>query len=343
MITIDGSHGEGGGQILRTSLGLSALTAKPFKIINIRKSRKKPGLEAQHLNAVKAASVLCNAEVEGDELSSIELLFSPRDCLIKDINIKIGTAGSVTLVLQSLLIPIILHKNFCEKEIKITISGGTDVAWSQPIDYFKNVLCFFLKEYADITCDVIRRGYFPKGDGKVVFRITQKKLDQKTQKINLTERGNLIEIRGISHASIELQKARVAERQAESSKMEIAGQIDNIPVTITEEYTDTSCVGSGIVIWAVFENSRIGADELGKKGLKAEEVGREAAKKLLNSINANGVVDEFMGDQLIPFLAVLKGKYSVEKISNHTLSNIFVTEKFLDIKFNILNNLVRID
>src|SRR3989338_1565299 len=222
MIQIDGGFLESGGQIARTALALSTIIQKPFEIYDIRKGRPQPGLKNQHLYCVKALKELCSAVAEGDELGSTALKYYPRKIVAKNLNIDIETAGSITLLLQALLLP----SMFASKPMTISVTGGTDTKWSQPFDYFSNVLLPQLQRFAKIEAKLLKRGYYPKGNGKVEIKINPKfklndssgfeefheNLKQNIQKYNLIEQHHLIQIKGISHASIGLQQAKVAER-----------------------------------------------------------------------------------------------------------------------------------
>jgi len=346
MIKLDGSHGEGGGAILRQALALSIVTHKPFKIINIRKKRCNPGLAPQHLAAVNAAKDLCNAEVKGHFIGSTEISFNPGEVIPGRYTINIGTAGSITLLLQSLLLPSI----FSGKKISFQITGGTDVKWSQPFDYFKFVFLPQMNRYAEIETSLFRRGYYPKGGGEVKIRIKGKyALDNETDKIPailLLNQKKLLQIRGISHASYDLGKSSVAERQAESARLSL--ETLGAPFNIKNEYSKTPSTGSGITLWAVFGEDEIdfenpiilGADSLGERGKKAEQVGREAASNLLAVINSGAPVDKYLADQLIPFLALTGGLIRTNEITSHLKSNIYVAEKFLGVKFSIKDNIV---
>ena len=348
MLQIDGSYQEGGGQILRTALAFSTLLQKPFEIINIRKERPKPGLKNQHLYCIKALQQLCNAKVGGDELGSEKLRYFPNKIDSQKIKVDIKTAGSITLLLQSLLLPCL----FSDKTKKIEIIGGTDVKYSPQIDYFKEIILPQLNKYAEkIELKLEKRGYYPKGNGKIILKIKPKyNLDDDIPKIDIIEQGNLIQTKGISHASQDLQKAEVAERQRKSAKI-ILNQL-KVPVMIDAQYSDTLSTGSGITLWAVFSKEKeelgylnpikIGSDELGEKGKPAEDVGKQAAQKLIDEINSKAAVDQHLADNLIPFMGLSSNsKIKTSKITNHTLTNIYVVEQFLGKKFEIENNIIK--
>lgn len=342
MISLDGNYGEGGGQIVRTALALSTITNKPFEITNIRAGRPKPGLKNQHLFCIKALEQLCNAKTVHAGLGSTKLRYLPNKIKSKTINIDIGTAGSITLLLQSLLIPSI----FANSKMKINITGGTDVNWSPQFDYFNNIIIPQLKKYADIEVSLLKRGYYPKGNGNVEIKIKPKfNLENinEAPKIELTEQHHLIQIKGISHASFDLQKADVAERQAKSARL-ILSKL-NCPIHIQTQYQQTLSTGSGITLWAIFSKDteeinilnpiRLGADTLGEKGKRSEDIGKVASEQLLNEIDSKAPVDKHLADNLIPFIALIGGKIRVSEITTHTLTNIYVCEQFLDVKFEV--------
>ncbi|RLE39189.1 RNA 3'-phosphate cyclase [Candidatus Woesearchaeota archaeon] len=353
MIELDGSYGEGGGSIVRQALALSTLTRKPFRVTDIRRGRCKSGLKAQHLHCVKALQELCGAKVKGVNLGSHEIIYIPEKIKAKTLNIDVGTAGSITLLMQSLLLPCI----FANRVITIRIKGGTDTRWSMPIDYFKEVLLPQLNRFAEIDCRLEKRGYYPMGGGKVTLKIKPKvsvgdfsefkeflgRIHDKHFVIKLVKQGQLIQIKGVSHAAKILEKADVADRQARAAKMELNKL--NAPIKIRKEYADVLCAGSGITLWAVFSLQddeidlnnpiRIGADALGERGKPAEKVGTEAGKRLIEEISSGAPVDKHLADNLIPILALVGGRMKVSEISDHTRTNIYVVEKFLDVKFKI--------
>ena len=161
MIEIDGSHGEGGGQIIRTSVALSAITGKSVKITNIRSGRPNPGLQAQHLEAVKAVARLCNGKTDA-KLGATSLVFEPSHIQGGHINIDIGTAGAISLVLQALALPAV----HAENPVTLRISGGTHVRWSPSMDYMQNVFCYYMKKLGiDFDISISKYGFYPKGGG----------------------------------------------------------------------------------------------------------------------------------------------------------------------------------
>ena len=362
MIQIDGSHNEGGGQILRTALAFSALTGASVEITNIRAGRCNPGLQAQHLCCIQALEKICNATVEGAEIGSTKVKFEPAKIVPGNYEINIGTAGSITLLMQSLLPPLM----FAGKKSTLTITGGTDVKWSQPADYFKEILLPHLQRFAEIKYKLIRRGYYPKGNGQVEITIKPKyhiysygslqhlidaiKKDQQDEDakqkifpIQLIKNGEIMYIKGISHASSDLQGKHVAERQAEAAQKILKTRTS---ILIQPEYKETYSTGSGIMLWATYSGRipgeidkinpvRIGADALGDKGKTSEKVGEEAAKKLLEEMNYCAPVDECLADNLIPFLAISGGQFKTGKISKHTQTNIYIVEKFIGKIFEV--------
>jgi len=355
MINIDGSYLEGGGQIVRTALALSTITQKPFQVYDIRKGRKDSGLKNQHLYCVKSLQELCNANAEGAELGSLSLKYYPKKIISKNLNIDIETAGSITLLMQAVLLPAM----FVSKPITITIRGGTDTKWSQPFDYFNNILLPQLQRFAKIEARLLKRGYYPKGNGKVEIKINPKfklndfnnfeefhqHLKNNIQKINLIEQHYLIQIKGISHASKNLQQANVAERQAEAAQ-QLLKQKYNVPLQITTQYQDTLSTGSGITLWAIFsknkddidENNpiRLGADSLGEQGKRAEIIGEEAAQNLIKEIESKAPIDRHLADQILPFMVLIdNSSIKVSEITNHCRTNIYTIQQFLGDIFKI--------
>ncbi|MAG39185.1 RNA 3'-phosphate cyclase [Candidatus Woesearchaeota archaeon] len=342
MIKLDGSHGEGGGAILRQALALSTLTGKPFEIKNIRKGRPTPGLKAQHLHSINALKELSGCTITDYEVGTERLTFTPGIIKNKSISIDVGTAGSITLLLQSLMLPCMLSG----KRITIKLVGGTDVKWSQPIDYFANVLVPIFRTYANIQVLTVKRGYYPKGAGEVIVKIKSHKFHS-LERIDFTKKKKLLRIRGVSHSSSNLKD--VADRQARTAKVLLSNL--GVEINIARQYSNTSSTGSGITLWALYNKNDsefsqpviLGGDSLGEKGKKAEDVGMEATENLKKEMNSDACVDKYLADQIIPLLGVTKGKIKTSHITKHTYSNIYVTKKFLKTKFKITKNLIEVE
>jgi RNA 3'-phosphate cyclase len=344
MITIDGSYEEGGGQILRTALAMATLTGKPFRAEKIRHGRPKPGLKAQHLACIAALRRLTSAGVTGAEAGSGSIEFHPGWIAAGALEMDIGTAGSITLLLQSLLLPCL----FAGGPVRLTIRGGTDTKWSLPIDYFLNVVLPHFEPFAGFEIHTMKRGFYPKGQGWLDLTVLPKirsGVEERTSLIRsrvrsavspleLALKPNVARIEGISCASENLKRAKVAERQAESAAAKLKGVG---PVSIRTEYAHTASPGTIITLWAVSEEGRvsIGADALGERGVRAEDVGTRAADRLLAVLNSGAAVDSHLADNLIPLLALSSGSIRTEKITGHIRSNIYVCEKFLGVRFEV--------
>jgi len=333
MIVIDGSFGEGGGQILRTSIGLAAALGVPVKIFNIRARRKNPGLQRQHMTAVRVLAEITRARVEGLYLGSKELLFEPRTLKGGRYRFDIGTAGSVTLVIQALL-PVV---PFVPEPIEIEIRGGTDVPWSPPVDYVRYVLIPLLKRMGyRIELEVLRRGHYPRGGGIVVFRAEP---SGRLNAIDLVNRGEVFRIRGVSHA-VKLPK-HVAERQANAAK-EVLQRKLSVPIEISIEWYPPDRdphlgPGSGITLVAECSDSLIGADALGERGKRAEDVGREAAKELVEEIDSGAALDKHMGDMIIVPAALACGTsvFTSSKLTMHAYTVVELVKKFVNADIRI--------
>jgi len=334
VIEIDGSKYEGGGAILRVACALSVVTKKPCRVFNIRKSRPKPGLATQHLLSIQALAELCNGRLEGDFLGSEEIKFYPGEIYRDRVSVNIPTAGSITLALQSLIPPAL----FSPKPVKITFNGGaTDTFFSPTIDYFQYVFLKILgKMGAKVEINILKRGYYPEGGAKVEITVFSSRL----KNLNLAERGKFQKILVISGASNALKNKKVAERQVAGVR-EVLGKL-KLPIEEKIEYYDTRCPGSQICLAALFENTVIGTDNLGKLGKRAEDVGKEAALELLKEQKSGACVDKHLGDQVLAYMSLAKDKSSitVSEITNHCKTNIWVIEKFVEGKFEIENNLI---
>ncbi|MFQ6020458.1 MAG: RNA 3'-terminal phosphate cyclase [Candidatus Aenigmatarchaeota archaeon] len=329
IIEVAGDYLEGGGAIVRVSLGLSILTQKPVRIYNIRSNRPKPGLHTQLVKSIEAAKKLCNAKTKGITLRSKEIEFYPQKIKESKLTIEVPTAASIGLILQLLQLACISAKH----KINISIKGGASFGkWAPPTPYLENVTIPLLEKIDyKIKLNVKRHGFYPRGGSEVEIEIYPA---EKLKQIILTEQGNIKNICGISIASKHLEKSKVAERQKDSAEKIISKKFAISP-KIDYKYCDAICPGSGIVLWAKTTNSILGASSLGEIRKKAEDVGKECANLLKKQLDTNACLDRWMTDQILPYLAIASGKISVAEITNHCLTNIWVIEKFLPVKFTV--------
>jgi RNA 3'-terminal phosphate cyclase (ATP) len=319
MMEIDGSYGEGGGQIVRTAVALAAVTGNSIRITGIRQGRPKPGLAPQHARAILALAEICSAKVSGIEPGSSEITFEPGRIRGGDYRVDIGTAGSITLLVQCLL-PAMMK---ADGPIALTVTGGTDVRWSPTIDYFKEVFLPALSEFgAQVRLDCRRRGYYPRGGGSVALRVTPENLKPAHLKLQKTEIVN-----GVSHCSN--LPEHVARRQADSATRALKGAGYDAKVTL-EVLKETS-VGSGITLWSGHK----GSSALGERGIRAEDVGKAAADEMIAELSSTATVDVHLADQLIPYLALVGGSYMVRQISKHASTNIWTAKQFLTTDIDI--------
>ena len=333
MIEIDGSFGEGGGQIVRTAVSLSAVTSKPVRITGIRKGRPKPGLASQHAHAIRALADICGAETTGVKPGSSEIAFSPGRIRGGCRQVEIGTAGSVTLLMQC-LVPALL---MADAPSSILIRGGTDVKWAPTIDYFKYVFMPAVSAFGvRVSLSVLIRGYYPRGGGEV--RLDVEPGDLKPAHFSTCEQQALKRtVLGISHCSN--LPEHVASRQAEAAEKHLlaAGYVSEIK----KEVLKLPSTGSGITLWAGGK----GASALGERGLPAEKVGFYAAFKLIRELETLAAVDVHLADQLIVYLALAGGSMTLGSLSEHTKTNIWTVGHFLDAKMEIkeANGIFRIE
>ncbi|CAD7768213.1 RNA 3'-terminal phosphate cyclase [Candidatus Methanoperedenaceae archaeon GB37] len=318
MIVIDGSFGEGGGQIVRTAIALSAVTDTPIKIEKIRVGRSQPGLKAQHVKAIETVARLSRAEYHGVDIGSREITFAPNRITGGAMRVDIGTAGSIPLLIQS-VIPLGL---VASDRITLRLIGGTDVLWSPSIDYTMHVFFKALSEMGfDLRARVIARGYYPRGGGVVDLEILPSSI--RPYRFEASECGV---VSGISHASNlpihVVKRQRVAASEILSSH--------GFECDIVEEPGSFESTGSGITLWC----GHIGACSFGKRGLRAELVGSEAASVMVSELKSGAGVDRNLADQLIPYIGLAGGgSLTVRELSSHTETSIHVVEQLLNVSF----------
>ncbi|MDD1766777.1 MAG: RNA 3'-terminal phosphate cyclase [Candidatus Methanomethyliaceae archaeon] len=326
---IDGSHGEGGGQVLRGAVALSCLTGKAIKVFDIRGKRPKPGLQPQHLISLQAAASVSEAEVKGLDVGSTTITFSPKTIKGGRYTFDIKTAGSVTLVIQTLL-PIL---SFAGEPAEVKIIGGTDVPWSPPIDYVRYVALPALRTFGlDAALDLNRRGHYPKGGGGVELRVGPVRT---LSPFRALERGPVEAIRGVSNCTN--LPVHVAARQA-SSATKILKEKGYTNVRIAEEQTAGQGPGSDIVLWAeVGGGIRIGADALGAREKSAEDVGREATEKLLRELQTEMAIDRHLVDMIILYMALANGtsEAGVSALTLHSETMMWLSKVFLNVEWQV--------
>jgi RNA 3'-phosphate cyclase len=325
-IEIDGSYGEGGGQILRTALALSAILRKPFTIQNIRSKRKSPGLQAQHLEAVKALSRITEAQIEGVQFGSQKITFIPQKILPGNYQFEVRTAGSVTLLLQAIFLPLCMSKGTS----RLTLVGGTHVPWSPPFHYLTDVLIPTLGWMGiSVNATIERWGFYPKGGGKIHLKINP--VDE-LKPISLIHRGSLKKIIGVS--AVARLPEHIAERQKEQAFKRIQKKLKIDPEIRILDDVPSNGPGSFLFLLAEYEKTLAGFSSLGSRGKPAEKVADEAIDSLIDYIRSDGCVDSHLADQLVPFLALAKGKscFTTTQITEHLLSNLWVIQHFLEVK-----------
>jgi RNA 3'-terminal phosphate cyclase (ATP) len=326
-LIIDGSYGEGGGQILRSTLSLAAITGRPVRIDNLRANRKKPGLAAQHLTSVRAAAMLCDAEVNGAELGSQTLQFIPRKPVrAGDYFLDVaqaregGSAGSVMLVLQTLLLPLALASGVST----VTLQRGTHVDMSPSYDYLQDVwLPTLARMGVRAELSLMRSGWYPIGQGEVKLRITG---SAELLPLRLEHRGSLLAVTGRALAA--KLPAHICERMASHTHdvLEQAGITAKIEAVVLK----AACPGAGLYLTAHYENSLAGFGGQGKRGKHAELVAEEACSALLHHYRSGSALEQHLADQLILPTALCSGEslFSVERITPHLVTNAWVVERF---------------
>jgi RNA 3'-terminal phosphate cyclase (ATP) len=319
MIEIDGSEGEGGGQVLRTSLTLSAITKKPVRISNIRANRPNPGLQMQHLTSALAVRSVCRGKLEGAELESTELVFEPGEIVGGKYEFDIGTAGSVTLVAQT-LVPILLG---AAKESRLLINGGTHVMKSPGYDYFERVFVPAIARFgAQVGTALIKPGYYPRGGGRIEVTVRPSKLQGCASWPKDENAKALIRLSGLPES--------VAVRE---KKVFVQEGITDVRIRNDEALS----IGNAVTCWKGLR----GAYALGERGKRAEAVAAEALGMLEAEKND---VDIHLSDQLLIYAALAEGRtaYTASGASGHLRTNAHIIAKFVDRKILAENGAISV-
>jgi len=327
MIEIDGSLGEGGGQLLRSSLTLAAITGEPFRMTRIRARRRPPGLKAQHRKAVEAMAAICRARVEGATLGSPTLLFEPGPITPGEFSFDIGTAGATSLVLQTILPPLSL----ASAASRVDLRGGTHVRWSPCFDYVNLQWLPYLKKIGfDADLEMARAGFYPAGGGIVHAAIRPVGC---LHPIRVVQRGPLRAIRGIS--AVAGLDPRIGQRQRDQAASRLGVLAPVLELEVVR--LSSSSPGTLLLLRAEFENSGACFFSLGERGKPAERVADEAVDELLEFLATGGAVDPYLADQLIVPLALAPGEsaLAVSRVTGHLTTNAEIVRRFLPARIEI--------
>ncbi len=333
MLEIDGSYGEGGGQVLRNSVALSCLNEKSIKITNIRANRDQPGLKPQHYVVLKSLEEIFSAETSGVEIGSTEVTFKPGKIKPGKYKFEVGTAGSITLVFQAIILACLNSK----EKITVSISGGTDVKWSPSWDYFENVFLPLIEKMGvKVYSDLILRGYYPRGGGEAIITINPVK---KLKPLDISNEPDFSEIKGticISNLSEDI--ARRIKHTASKTLVK-----EDLPAKIDVQKSTSLSPGVGVTLWSKINNAIVGSTVLGDKGIPSEEVGLNAANFLLEEIKSYSTLDAYAFDQILPYMVLAKkngmSSCNVRKLSNHASTNMWLLKQFYtDVNFEALQN-----
>ncbi len=324
-ILIDGSQGEGGGQILRTSLALSMITGKAFTIERIRAGRQRPGLMRQHLTAVQAAARVCSAAVEGDAIGSQRLVFRPAAVTAGDYEIGIGSAGSTTLVLQTLLPPLMLAGG----PSRLVLEGGTHNPFAPPLDFLEKAFAPLLRRMGvglEVTLE--RHGFYPAGGGRFSAVITP---TPQLRPLHLPERGEVR--RRLGRAVVSLLPAGIAGRELNVIHTELGWSREELREVCVEDG-----VGPGNVLTLEVESEHVTEvfTGFGQKGVGAEKIARDTAAEAKAYLESGVPVGAHLADQLlIPLALAGEGSFVTGEPSEHTRTNARIIERFLDVRVKI--------
>jgi len=318
MIHIDGSFGEGGGQILRTSVTLSLLTGRPLRIERIRAGRKTPGMLRQHLTSVLAAAAIGEAQVEGAEIGSQALTFVPRTRKGGQYAFAIGTAGSTTLVLQTILLPLL----FADQASEVVLEGGTHNSAAPSFDFLtRSFLPLLARMGANVEATLVRPGFFPAGGGKIIVKIEPA---ARLASLELLERGALVA--PSARALVANLPFSITQRELAVVK-ERMGWPDH--ALVGEGMRESLGPGNAVTLAVEFENVTEVVTGFGARGVKAEEVASRAVDELERYLASSGAVGEHLADQLLLPMAVGDGgTFTTLEPTLHTRTNAEVIRRF---------------
>lgn len=339
MIVVDGSHGEGGGQILRTALTLAALTQRPTRIENIRAGRGRPGLRSQHLTAVRAAAAVSGAELEGDELGSQTLTLTPSgERRSGEYAFDVaeaadgGSAGSVALVLQTVLLPLAV----AEGESHLELRGGTHVAWAPSVSYLEHVFLPAVERMGlSAEIELEQWGFYPAGGGVLHAHILGQR--GRPRPISLTDRGALQRIWGI--AAVTNLPSHIPQRMANRGVNVLSEQ--GLDADVEARRLRGVGPGAGIFVFAEYERATAGFAAYGRKGLPAERVAETVCAELMSHHRSGAAADPHLADQLVLPMALSEGESRLvtSEVTEHLLTNVWVVQRFLECRVTVKGHL----
>ena len=331
LLEIDGNYGEGGGQILRSSLSLSAILKQPIRIKGIRAGRKKSGLAAQHLTCVNAVAAITDAEVFGGELGSQTLTFVPTEIRGGDYTFDVAdirpSAGSLSLVFQSIATPLA----YAEVPSTVTLRGGTHVPWSPTVHYLREIFIPMAAKFGfQGSLKLNRWGWYPKGGGEAIAKVQP---TSGWRGADLRVRGKLHAIRGISAASN--LPDHIADRQRKQAQKRLARFDSQVNIDLVEGES----IGQGTLVFlkAEFENVHAGFSALGARGKRAEQVADEAGEALEAFLASDAAIEPYLADQLILPMALAEeeSSFTTSRITRHLTTNIWLVQQFLPVRFEV--------
>ncbi|APU48944.1 MULTISPECIES: RNA 3'-terminal phosphate cyclase [Acinetobacter] len=324
-IQIDGSQGEGGGQILRTALALSMITGQAFELINIRAGRKKPGLMRQHLVCVQASQHISQAYVEGAELHSQHLYFAPQHVQNGKYQFQIGSAGSTTLVLQTLLPALLLQNEASE----LTIFGGTHNPLAPTADFIEHCFLPALEKLGiKVEFKLNKAGFFPIGAGEIQIKIQPW---QHRNKLNLLDRGTLQSTEAFAAVLNLSEEAQIAQRELATLNKRL--KLD----TQQQFHLNGISQGNTAYVKVAHQNHVQLFTTLGEMRKSAEQIANHLAEQVKRYIASQAVVDEYLADQLLLPLALGQGgEFTAQCISEHTRTQAVMIEKFIDCEIEFI-------
>jgi RNA 3'-phosphate cyclase len=321
FLEVDGSQGEGGGQILRTALAFSGILSRPVRVSNIRAGRPTPGLKRQHVSALQVLAKVFDAEVSGAKEGSLEMRFVPGPPRPGALSFDMGTAASITLVLQAVVPAVALSG----ERLSIELIGGTDVPWSPTFDYFQLVVRHaFAAIGIKFEATALRRGYYPKGGGKVKAIVEPCK---SVVPIDLLVRPSLSEVSVRSRCGS--LPSHVAERQlnAASATLEKSGFRVGVD-DVAAEQTDSP--GSSVLVYSTGQGFFLGSDGIGARGKPAEEVGADVAEGFVSAAGSGSCLDSNLADMVLPLLSLAPGasRVRIPEVTAHLESGLRLANKF---------------